>query len=111
MSGFAFGDGTPAVGGPPETPGSIETPTDPALAIPRATSGISGHRAHMNDTDFDLDYHDATLAEHLKLFHGIADFDLFNHSNSFTVLQVSPPPMTWMLVSKDGFTVLQLYPL
>ena len=44
----------------------------------------------MNDTDFDLDYHDATLAEHLKLFHGVADFNLFDHSYSFTVLQISP---------------------
>ena len=51
---------------------------------------ISGHRAHMNDTDFDLDNDDATLAEHLKLSHGVADFDLFNHSYSFTVLQASP---------------------
>ena len=37
----------------------------------------------MNDTDFDLDNDDATLAEHLKLFHGVVDFDLFNHSYSF----------------------------
>ena len=51
---------------------------------------ISGHRAHMNDTDFDLDNDDATLAEHLKLSHGVVDFDLFNHSYSFTVLQASP---------------------
>ena len=56
----------------------------------------------MNDTDFDLDNDDATLAEHLKLFHGVVDFDLINHSYSFTVLQISP--MTWMLVSKDGLT-------
>ena len=39
---------------------------------------------------YDLDNDDATLAEHLKLFHGVVDFDLFNHSFSFTVLQVSP---------------------
>ena len=58
----------------------------------------------MNDTDFDLDNDDhATLAEHLKLFHGVVDFDLVNHSYSFTVLQVSP--MTWMLVSKDWLIV------
>ena len=44
----------------------------------------------MNDTDFDLDNDDATLAEHLKLFHCVVDFDLFNHSYSFIVLQVSP---------------------
>ena len=44
----------------------------------------------MNDTDFDLDNDDAALAEHLKLFHSVTNFDLFNHSYSFTVLQVSP---------------------
>ncbi|KAL5263914.1 hypothetical protein ACHWQZ_G005109 [Mnemiopsis leidyi] len=51
---------------------------------------ISGHRAHMNDTVFDPDNDDATLAEHLKLVHGVMDGELFNHSYNFTVLQLSP---------------------
>ena len=51
---------------------------------------ISGHRTHMKDSDFDQDNDDATLAEHLISHHGVTDGDLFNHSYSFTVLQLAP---------------------
>ena len=51
------------------------------------------HRAHMNNTDFELDNDDTTLAEHLRLFPGTGDFDFINQSYSITVLQLSP--MTW----------------
>ena len=51
---------------------------------------ISGHRSHMNDLVFDSENDDASLAEHLKLSHSVMDPELFNHSFSFTVLQVSP---------------------
>ena len=45
----------------------------------------------MGDMDFHLDSEDATLAEHLdKVHHGVTERDLFNHSYSFTVLQLSP---------------------
>ena len=42
----------------------------------------------MGDSEFDLDNDDATLAEHLISHHGLTD--LFNHSYSFTVLQLAP---------------------
>ena len=51
---------------------------------------ISGHRSHMNDLVFDSENDDASLAEYLKLSHSVMDPELFNHSFSFTVLQVSP---------------------
>ena len=51
---------------------------------------ISGHRTHMGDSEFDLDNDDATLAEHLISHHGVTDGDLFNHSYSFTGLQLAP---------------------
>jgi hypothetical protein len=44
----------------------------------------------MNDTAFDPDTDDATLAEHLHLCHHVMDSDSFNHSYSFTVLQIFP---------------------
>ena len=44
----------------------------------------------MGDSEFDLDNDDATLAEHLISHHGVTDGDLFNHSYSFTVLQLAP---------------------
>ena len=44
----------------------------------------------MKDLVFDSENDDATLAEHLRLSHNVIDPDLFNHSYSFTVLQVSP---------------------
>ena len=44
----------------------------------------------MSDLVFDSDTDDATLAEHLSLSHNVSDPVLFNHSYSFTVLQVSP---------------------
>jgi hypothetical protein len=50
---------------------------------------ISGHRSHKNNTAFDPDTDDATLAEHLHLCHDVTDSDSFNHSYSFTVLQIS----------------------
>ena len=51
---------------------------------------ISGHRSHMNDLVFDSENDYASLAEHLKLSHSVMDPDLFNHSFSFTIHQVSP---------------------
>ena len=67
---------------------------------------ISGQRTHVGDSEFDLDNDDATLvaglrgsslrfpgntlAEHLISHHGVTDGDLFNHSYSFTVLQLAP---------------------
>ena len=37
----------------------------------------------MNDTAFDPDTDDATLAEHLHFCHDVRDSDSFNHSYSF----------------------------
>ena len=56
----------------------------------RLQKRVSGHRSHMNDIVFDSDNDDATLAEHLKLVHCLEGSELFNHSFSFTVLQLSP---------------------
>ena len=56
----------------------------------RLQKRVSGHRSHMNDIVFDSDSDDATLAEHLKMVHCLEGSELFNHSFSFTVLQLSP---------------------
>ena len=53
----------------------------------------------MNDTDFDPDNDDATLEKDLKLLNGVTYFDLFNHSYSFTALQLSP--MTYEASTKS----------
>ena len=50
---------------------------------------ISGHRSHVGDTTFD-ETDEAALAEHLSEDHNYDSVGLFNHSYTFTVLEISP---------------------